>query len=130
RRQKTAKTEHQLLHRAQPPLVLCLSDYVKQSVRRYYATLEEEDLVTLFNAVDLRRFDPAHDKNGKIRKETRGELGVGDDKVLAVMIAQDFYRMGLREAIQAMAKVPDLKLMLAVVGKDSPSPYRALAKRL
>jgi UDP-glucose:(heptosyl)LPS alpha-1,3-glucosyltransferase len=130
RRQKTAATEHQLLHRAQPPLVVCLSEYVKQSVRRFYPTLDEEDMVTLFNAVDLRRFDPTNDKGGKIRKQTRSELGVDDTKVLAVMIAQNFHRKGLREAISAMAKVPDTRLTLAVVGKDSAGPYRALAKKL
>jgi UDP-glucose:(heptosyl)LPS alpha-1,3-glucosyltransferase len=130
KRQKLAKTERALLNRAQPPMVVCLSDYVRQSVRRFYPTLDEEDLVTLFNAVDLRRFDPARDGDGKIRKTTRSGLGVGDDKVLAVMIAQDFHRKGLREAINAMAKVHDTRLVLAVVGRDSTGPYRALAKKL
>src|SRR4051794_9043166 len=44
KRQKLAKTESALLHRAQPPMVVCLSDYVRQSARRYYPTLDEEDL--------------------------------------------------------------------------------------
>jgi UDP-glucose:(heptosyl)LPS alpha-1,3-glucosyltransferase len=130
KRQKMARTEHALLHAARPPLVVCLSDYVRHLVRRYYPTLNEEDLVTLFNAVDLRRFDPSLDKDGGTRKSTRSELGAGDDKVLAVMIAQDFHRKGLREAISAMAKVPDTRLMLAVVGGDTAHAYRALAKKL
>ena len=43
------------------------------------------------------------------------------------MIAQDFARKGLREAIAALAVTQDPKLVLLAVGKQDPSSYRKLA---
>jgi UDP-glucose:(heptosyl)LPS alpha-1,3-glucosyltransferase len=43
------------------------------------------------------------------------------------MIAQDFARKGLREAIAALAAATDPRLVLLVVGKQDPSAYRKLA---
>jgi len=121
KRQKTAAIEKFLLTSRHPPLVLCLSNYVKQTVKKHYP-VKDEDLATLFNAIDLRRFDP----NGKPteRAQTRHELQIGADKTIALMVAHDFHRKGLREAITALAKVQDPRLVLLVVGKDSEGPYR------
>src|SRR5207237_4004179 len=124
KRQRTASVEKFLLTGHHPPLVLCLSNYVKQTVKKHYP-MKDEDLVTLFNAIDLRRFDP----NGKPveRQQTRQELGIGTDKTVALMVAQDFHRKGLREAILALAKAQETKLVLLVVGKDSQGPFRRQA---
>jgi UDP-glucose:(heptosyl)LPS alpha-1,3-glucosyltransferase len=128
RRQKFAKVERQLLGRPDPPLVICLSEYVKRSVQQHYYGLKPQDLVTLFNAVNLRKFDPA--ARPQARAEMRKELGIEDNQVMALMIAQDFYRKGLREAIGAMVKVPTDKLVLVVVGDDRIGPYHKLADTL
>ena len=107
-----------------PPLVICLSNYVKQTVRKHYP-LKDEDLATLFNAIDLRRFDPT--TRSDTRPQTRQELNIKPDKVIALMVAQDFHRKGLREAILALAKVKDEHQALVVVGKGSAGPYRRQA---
>ena len=124
KRQKTAEIEKFLLTRRNPPLVICLSNYVKQTVRKHYP-LKDEDLATLFNAIDLRRFDPT--TRSDTRPQTRQELNIKPDKVIALMVAQDFHRKGLREAILALAKVKDEHLVLVVVGKGSAGPYRRQA---
>jgi UDP-glucose:(heptosyl)LPS alpha-1,3-glucosyltransferase len=46
------------------------------------------------------------------------------------MIAQDFARKGLREAIEALALVKDLRSVLLVVGKQEAGEYRETAKKL
>src|SRR5206468_3954550 len=103
---------------------VCLSNYVKQTVKKHYP-LKDEDLATLFNAIDLRRFDPTGKPTE--RQQTRGELEIGTDKTIALIVAHDFHRKGLREAILALAKVQDQRLVLLVVGKDSEGPYRRQA---
>ncbi|HXE52876.1 MAG TPA: glycosyltransferase family 4 protein [Tepidisphaeraceae bacterium] len=127
RRQRFAAVERERLESARPPVVLCLSEYVKQFVRKHY-TLPESKLRTLFNAVNLQRFDPT------IRPEAgaqvRGQFSIGPDKVVALMIAQDFARKGLRQSIEALAQVDDPRLVLLVFGKQDPSPYADLARRL
>jgi UDP-glucose:(heptosyl)LPS alpha-1,3-glucosyltransferase len=124
RRQRFAQVERQLLGRPTPPVVLCLSEYVKGTVRKHYK-LPESKLATLFNAVDLARFDPAARTGAGI--DVRRRFGIAADALVGLMIAQDFARKGLREAILAASQIRDPRLVLLVVGKEDPARYRALA---
>lgn len=126
KRRSFAHVEHDLLKGKSPPVVLCLSEYVKETVRRHYPKLDEHRLATLFNAVDLEKFDPAA-RPGE-RRETRKRLGIDDQTPLALIIAQDYERKGLGEAITALADCPDTRLV--VVGKQNPSAYREQARAL
>jgi len=123
RRQLFAKAENYLLKSRQPPVVLCLSEYVKQTVRRYY-DLPENRLATLFNAVDLTRFDPTL----RDRKKDRRDLKIEGNQTAALMVAQDFARKGLKQTIQAMQKIGDRDLHLFVIGRDNAAPYERQAK--
>lgn len=127
KRQRFAAVERELLCGARPPIVLCLSDYIKRAVRRHYA-IAEDRLVNLLNGVDLQRFDPQ--ANPDRRQATRDRWGLKADCVMALMIAQDFERKGLRQAIEALAQVRDSRLVLTVVGRDAVPPYRRLAEKL
>jgi UDP-glucose:(heptosyl)LPS alpha-1,3-glucosyltransferase len=128
KRNRFAEVERELLSGERGPVVLCLSEYVKGMVRKHYAGLAEDRLATLFNAVDLRKLDPlAHPER---REATRGILAAGTDAIVALMVAQDFERKGLREAIGALARVEDRSLRLVVVGRPDPAPYRRLAQSL
>jgi UDP-glucose:(heptosyl)LPS alpha-1,3-glucosyltransferase len=117
RRRTMARVERGILGRETGPAVICLSDYVKRFVREYYPRLPGARMVRLFNAVDLARFVPPDDRPG-------------NGFVNALMIAQDYERKGLRQAIAALAKVSDPRLRLLVVGKEDPSEYAAQAKTL
>lgn len=110
------------------PVVLCLSDYIKSTVRRHYP-LPEARLATLVNAVDLTKFDPGTGETaaGEGGAAVRARHGVGLDRVVALMVAQDFARKGLREAVEAWRRVADERLVLMVVGKDDFAPYARLA---
>ena len=114
RRGVYANIESLLLESDSTPIVIALSDYVKQSIRAAYPSLPTHRLATLFNAVDLDRFQisPVH-ASGITR---------------ALMVAQDFERKGLSEAIKATAKVPQLHL--TVVGREQTTQWENLAKQL
>jgi UDP-glucose:(heptosyl)LPS alpha-1,3-glucosyltransferase len=122
KRRAFARVERRLLEGRGSPVVLCLSEYVKGTVRKHYPGLGEDRLATLFNAVDLAQFDPA-----KARP-----LDIRIDAVIGLMVAQDFERKGLREAITALSrlKAQDPPVMLRVVGKPDPTPYMELARSL
>jgi UDP-glucose:(heptosyl)LPS alpha-1,3-glucosyltransferase len=122
-----AAVERDLLDRPDGPVVLCLSDYVKETVRRHYPAVPEVRLATLFNAVDLRRFDPTRDEGAG--RELRRRLRIPDERVVALMIAQDFARKGLREAILALRELADEPVTLVVVGRGDAGPYRRLARQ-
>jgi UDP-glucose:(heptosyl)LPS alpha-1,3-glucosyltransferase len=127
KRRRFAEVERELVSGENPPLVLCLSDYVKDAVRRHYA-LPEDRLFRLFNSTDLKRFDPGTRPDA--RTDVRRRFRLADDNVIALIVAQDFERKGLGEAIEAVAKVDDRRLVLVVVGKDVASPYQRLAREL
>lgn len=116
RRRAMARVERALLSDPCGPLVLCLSDYVKRFVRRHYP-LPDDRLVRLFNAVDLARFAPDPERPAS-------------NWVNGLIIAQDYERKGLREAIQALAQAADPRLRLLVVGKQDPAAYARLAREL
>ena len=124
KRGRFAAVERRMLESSESPLVLCLSEYVKATVRKHYA-LPEEKLATLFNAVDLQKFDPAARPDAGA--DVRRRFGIAPDRVVALMIAQDFQRKGLAEAVEAMPR-NDARLQLLVVGKEDPARYRQWAK--
>jgi UDP-glucose:(heptosyl)LPS alpha-1,3-glucosyltransferase len=100
---------------------------VKREVRRHYP-LPDERLATLFNAVDLERF--YLDGAAEVGKELRRRHGIAEDKIAALMIAQNYRLKGLAETINAVARVNDPRLVLIVVGKESTTVYDRQARRL
>lgn len=127
KRQKFAAIERALLESQNRPITICLSDYIRRDVQRYY-TLRESDLATLFNAVDLQRFDPGARPDE--RQKAREQLTLRPRQVAALMIANDFERKGLREAIEATAHVKENRLKLIAMGKQRPGTYVQLAESL
>jgi UDP-glucose:(heptosyl)LPS alpha-1,3-glucosyltransferase len=126
KRQAYARTERRLLEGSHPPVVLCLSDYVKGSILKHYPHLGER-LTKLFNAVNLETFDPGI--TAASRPALRARLGIGADRVVALMIAQHFERKGLPQLIDAVAQV-SAPIIVVVVGKDNPSAMAQRARRL
>jgi UDP-glucose:(heptosyl)LPS alpha-1,3-glucosyltransferase len=115
RRQVMSDTEQHLLLSPKPPRVLCLSEYVKHAVQLHYP-LNDAHLPILFNAVDTQRFTPQ-------------PRAPNPERIVALIIAQDFERKGLRQTILALAQT-EPKLVLRVVGKQKTGSYEALANKL
>lgn len=120
KRQTFAAVERKLLTGPTPPIVLCLSKYVQGTVRRHY-DVPASKLAALFNAADLAKFDPAARPDAG--REVRRRFNLADDRHVALIIAQDYERKGLAEAITALP--PELALL--VVGKQDPAAYQRLA---
>jgi UDP-glucose:(heptosyl)LPS alpha-1,3-glucosyltransferase len=125
KRRLFAAVERQLLSQSNPPGVLCLSNYIQASVQRNYC-LPSNKLLPLFNSVDLQKFDPTlrPDAGQQVRKR----LSIGADRIVALMIAQDFQRKGLPQAIMGLQST-DPRLVLLVVGREKPMRYVRLAAR-
>ena len=127
KRRAVADVERTLLGGPNPPLVLCLSDYIRRAALRHHQ-IDPSRLLTLYNGIDTKRFDPAdrHDAG----RELRQRLGIADDRVVALLIAQDFQRKGLRQTIDAIARLARPELVLLVVGRPDPGRYQRQATRL
>ncbi len=127
RRNAFAEVERKLLTSAKPPVVLCLSDYVKEMVRRNFPSLPEDRLATLFNAVDLKKYDPAARPGAG--DAIRQKYHLAKEDIVALMVAQDFGRKGLAEAIMALGQIHQRNLYLLVAGKDNIEPFKRTAIR-
>ena len=117
----------ELLAGPRPPVVLCLSEYVKPTVRKHY-DLPADRLATLFNAVDTD--GSTRPAGRRPAAPIRRALGIGPDEVVALMIAQDSARKGLREAILARAACGATPRRLVLVGRRQggrPAATSALA---
>ena len=125
RRRLMAATERELLTSPTPPTVICLSHAMQEQAIEHYPNLGPK-LATLLNGVDLQRFLPVPGQ----REAERARLGILPHQTVALMIAQDFERKGLRPALAALAQVGDVNLRLVVAGKPDAAPYRALAQQL
>ncbi len=118
RRIAMANVERRLLTGARPPVTIALSEYVKRSIRAQYPTGR---IATLFNAVALDHFDPAAPNQ---RRETREGRGLSEEDVAGIIVAQDFARKGVPQAIEATRRInagraPGTRpLKLLVVGAE------------
>ena len=130
RRGYLAKLEGELLEGPRPPMVLCLSEYVKRAVKSVY-NLNDDRLPILFNAVDLDRFDPSRTRAA--RESTRQLFGFGPNDVVGLFLGHDYERKGLREAIlglsSACAEPGEQRLKLLVVGRPKGPAYQAVARQ-
>lgn len=113
RRQLFSRTEHQLLTGPKPPIVLSLSDYVRAEVDEHYH-LPAECHATLYNGVDLARFDPQRGQT--LRARSRQQLGLVASDIVALFMGQDPVRKGLPAALSALARIDRPELKLLVVG--------------
>jgi UDP-glucose:(heptosyl)LPS alpha-1,3-glucosyltransferase len=134
RRARGAAVEGRLLESTQPPVVLCLSEYVKRAVRQWY-TLPDTHLPILFNAVDLQQYDPTARPGA--REGLRARLRLDADHCVSTFVGHDFERKGLREAVAALGALReanggqlDRRLKLLIVGRPNARKYVALAQQL
>ena len=130
RRFVTATVESNLLKNT-PSKIICLSNYIKQSIQTHYQ-LPPDRLKLVYNGIDLARFTPG-DPNPEIRRK----YNIPHDAPLALMIANDFHRKGLMETLLALKirqeiatekKHPFQPIHLLVAGKEDPQKYQSHAR--
>jgi UDP-glucose:(heptosyl)LPS alpha-1,3-glucosyltransferase len=117
--------ERGILTDSRPPFVAAISDYVGRQVREAFPRYPLERLRMVFNSVAI---EPLPVEEARTARATmRREIGVDDATPLVLFVAHNFKLKGLGELIRAMS---GSDWILAVVGRDNPSRYRRLARRL
>src|SRR5215470_1805504 len=105
--------------------VICISQMVKDDVRRYFE-IPEAKLHVIYNAVDPREFGPGVRRE---RAATRARLGLVDGDVAFLLLGSGYARKGVPAALAALARLP-ARARLVIVGRDKdPARYEALARR-
>jgi UDP-glucose:(heptosyl)LPS alpha-1,3-glucosyltransferase len=105
---------------------IAVSDLVRKDLVETF-TLAPDKAVTLYNGVDLKRFQPHGDP--AIRAKIRSDLEIPENAPTAVFVGNGFARKGLRFLIETWSAV-DSDMHLIVAGTDRAiSSYRRLANR-
>lgn len=90
--------------------VICISDMVRQDIRRFYR-VPDDKLATIYNGIDLDAFCI---QKPETRHEIREKHHIPQDALTYVFVGSGFKRKGLETAIRAL---PDAAHLI-VVGKD------------
>lgn len=104
--------------------VIAISEMVRRNILDAYR-VAENDIVVMYNAVDLQRFHPrlaAH------RAGIRERYAIPGDSFVALFVGSGFERKGVRYLIEA-TELLDLPLTVLIVGRGPAAPYRRLAAR-
>lgn len=106
--------EKKLFSSSRLKAVICISQMVKDDIRRHY-DVPENKLHVIYNGVDTTAFHPVLAREQ--RQATRAAFGIPPDAPLFLFVGSGFERKGLKTALGAMAALP-VEAHLLVVGKD------------
>lgn len=130
------RLETRLLNRQPPPVVVAISRYVADQLRRHYA-FDPDRIRTIFNGVDPDVTDAAQRRED--RQSVRRQYALADDDLMLLCVAHNFKLKGVGRAIEALhllaggsepLRRDNGRCVLVVVGRDNPARYVRLAHRL
>lgn len=104
--------------------VIAVSHGTARELREHYGVTEEQ-IVVVPNGVDHAVFHPAGGEEPK--RALREHLGLPQDTFLALFVGGDWERKGVRDAVDAMAGLPDSALV--ILGSGDEREMRAHATR-
>jgi len=105
--------------------VIANSRLVAIELAQYYG-LGPERVQVVYNAVDEARLAPALEPG--LRGQQRAALGLIEGQPALLFLGSGFERKGLAFALQALARLPGARLLVA--GRDRVGAYQRLAQRL
>jgi glycosyltransferase involved in cell wall biosynthesis len=117
--------EHILYSKADVSLI-AISQKVEGDLFRFY---QRRNRVSVsYHGLDFAQFNP--ENRACLRLTARQALGLHDDWFCLLLIGNDWKKKGLRCLLEAMARVNSPSLRLIVVGRDDPTPFEPIARRL
>lgn len=110
--------EQRVYGRADLPLTV-VSRKMAGELDRWFG--KRENVVLAYYGVDPRSFRP--EVREQLRPEARRQLGLAEDSFVILLIGNDWNSKGLPCLIEAVAKLQNPALKIAVVGQDDASLY-------
>ncbi|MBN1882140.1 MAG: glycosyltransferase family 4 protein [Deltaproteobacteria bacterium] len=110
--------------------IVAISGMIKDDMIRFH-TVDPERIRVVFNGVDIARFHPR--LRDEVRERERSRLGVGEDEIVILLVANNFRLKGVLPAVRMLPRLSDLvdrPFRLFVVGRGDTKKYLKEAKRL
>jgi UDP-glucose:(heptosyl)LPS alpha-1,3-glucosyltransferase len=119
--------ESQYFRHSHPRHILCTSQREVEDLNYFY------DIDPALTTVVPNPFDPKQfnlQRRARDRDQVRFDLGIRDDQLAIMFIANELHRKGLAQALEALALTGDRRFTLHVIGKAGLGPFRSLISRL
>jgi len=109
--------------------IITISEASRRQLLTYYP-VPEEKAITIYNGVDLGRFNPS--VRERYRAEARQEWGIGEKEMAVLFVGNDFRRKGLMSLLMALSVLQErgMKMRGLIVGRDSPGPFARACEKL
>jgi UDP-glucose:(heptosyl)LPS alpha-1,3-glucosyltransferase len=108
-----------------PQRIVCVSEGVAAEIREHFPD-QATRTIAIPNGVDTDAFAP--DSRRAQAGAARAQLGIADERLVAIFVGSEWQRKGLEPAIRALAHAPDWDLL--VVGAGDRERYEQLAEQL
>lgn len=122
-----AGMESRLLSRDPAPMVIAISEYVRDQLQRYYG-LDADRVVKVFNGVDPDESSPQERQADRL--QIRRHYGIGQDELVVLCAAHNFKLKGVGKLIESLARPAARGYRALIVGRDNVTPYAELAGQL
>ena len=100
--------------------IIAISELVKRNIIEHYQ-VPVDDIVVIYNGVDLRRFHPGNRE--RFRKEVRRQYEIAEQDRGFLFVGSGFERKGVGYLIEA-AEMLDAPVTLLIVGKGSQKKFQ------
>jgi glycosyltransferase involved in cell wall biosynthesis len=128
---RVTSAAERLIYRAgsrRTPFFLPVSRGVARELAEFHR-VPEDRMSVIPNGADLERFNPSH--RDAMLAACRSRYGLAPEDFVLLFVGGEWKRKGLDHAIDAMARIPDPKVKLLVIGWDADiDRYRAQARSL
>lgn len=107
--------------------IIAVSEELKGDLVSHYGC-DPRRISVIPNGVDTVRFHPR--LRAEVGRKIRDAYGIRPDQFVASIVGGDWERKGLREAIEAIGKLPPGQFVLFVIGRDDVGKYARLSRDL
>ncbi|MBU1205865.1 MAG: glycosyltransferase family 4 protein [Proteobacteria bacterium] len=119
--------EKKLFQSSRLKLIIANSLRGKEEIMQHYR-VPASKIRVIYNGVDRQRFNPQN--LAQYRPEMRRKLGLKDIDSVMLFLGSGFKRKGLSFILKSLSSMEREDIKLLVVGKDDPTPYQKMARRL
>jgi len=119
--------EKRLFQSPRLQLIIANSQRGKEEIIRHYG-VPASKIRVIYNGVDLHRFNP--ENRARYRQRVREEWALKDSDPVLLFLGSGFKRKGLSYILKSLSSMERKDIKLLVVGKDDPTPYQKMARRL
>ncbi len=126
RHQVILALERQYFVHSRDALLVAVSDQVIDDLARLYG-FPRTNAAVIHNGFDPQEFAPGDPHHARIA--TRREIGLPEDSVVLLLVANELTRKGLPVLVDAVAQLESRDIHILLVGRASPDPYLSYIAR-